>query len=453
MGQVFRGRDTQLNRDVAIKVLRPEISSRPDLVERFRNEAMTLASLHHGNICSVYAFAEHEGRHAMVLQHLEGESLEDVLKSTGKFTWPDAQQVLRDVLAGLEEAHAAGIVHRDLKPANLMVTPSKKVVIMDFGIARVKNQQRATREGMMVGTLEYASPEQIRGEDVDARSDLYSLGMIAYEMLLGRLPFNAKTDYEWVKAQTQEVPDFSEVSDLHSKAVGSFLRKVLEKATEKRFASASDMKAALDGIGSATKPSFPAIRLPSMSGTGTSSAAVSTARMLMALKENMVLAVSGAFVLLGLGFVALTHLGSSPPAGLAGQPQAPLVMTPPFNPAGSQVVNSGPFTPAASSGGEQSTPPLPPSQPVQIPSSPQPEVVARPAPSSPSTLPPTPARETSPTSSSARISTGVEVDRPMSIDPLTTPPTPRPAAPAPAVARNEPSTPAPGWSARSGTKN
>jgi eukaryotic-like serine/threonine-protein kinase len=172
MGKVFRGRDTQLNRDVAIKVLRPEISSRPDLVERFRNEAMTLASLHHGNICSVYAFVEHAGQHAMVLQHLEGKPLEDVLREQGRCSWPDAKRILRDVLSGLQEAHGAGIVHRDLKPANLMVTPSQKVVIMDFGIARVKNQQRATREGMMVGTLEYASPEQIRGEDVDPRSDL-----------------------------------------------------------------------------------------------------------------------------------------------------------------------------------------------------------------------------------------------------------------------------------------
>ena len=101
MGKVFRGRDTQLNRDVAIKVLRPEISSRPDLMERFRNEATTLASLHHGNICSVYAFVEHDGQHAMVLQHLEGRPLEDILREQGRQDWPETRRILRDVLSGL----------------------------------------------------------------------------------------------------------------------------------------------------------------------------------------------------------------------------------------------------------------------------------------------------------------------------------------------------------------
>lgn len=453
MGQVFRGRDTQLNRDVAIKVLRPEISSRPDLVDRFRNEAMTLASLHHGNICSVYAFVEHEGRHAMVLQHLEGESLEDVLKSTSKFDWAVAKSVLRDVLAGLEEAHAAGIVHRDLKPANLMLTPSRKVVIMDFGIARVKNQQRATREGMMVGTLEYASPEQIRGEDVDARSDLYSLGMIAYELLLGRLPFDAKTDYEWVKAQTQEVPDYSQVTELHGRQVSAFVRRALEKDPEKRFKSASEMMVALDSTGTGTKPSFPAVKLPSMPGIDLSSGSVAASGILKTLKENAVLAVSGGLVLLGLGFVALTHLGASRSGAVPVQVQAPGYVSPNNPQAGVQVVVPAPTAPATPVGGLPAMVPAVPQTSEPSPAAAAPELVARPAPVLPSTRVPAPARQSVSSPSSARISTGVEVERPMSIDPLTTPSAPRPVDSAPAISNNQSTSSGSGWSARSGTKN
>ena len=311
MGQVFRGRDIQLGRDVAIKVLRPEISSRPDLVERFRNEAMTLASLHHGNICSVYAFIEHNSQHAMVLQHLEGKSLEDLLREQGKIAWPEVKNILRDVLSGLQEAHTVGIVHRDLKPANLMITPSQKVVIMDFGIARVKSQQRATREGMMVGTLEYASPEQIRGEDVDARSDLYSLGMVAYEMLSGKLPFDAKTDYEWVKAQTTQDPDFSKLTEQINCTVVQFLKTALEKSPGKRFSTAQAMLSALGSIKEAAPLALPNLRLPDVAhqtANGFRSVTQKTSRIVSLLKANSVLFFSGALVLIGLGFVALTHL-------------------------------------------------------------------------------------------------------------------------------------------------
>ena len=453
MGQVFRGRDVQLNRDVAIKVLRPEISSRPDLVERFRNEAMTLASLHHGNICSVYAFVEHEGSHAMVLQHLEGESLEDVLKSTAKLDWANAKQVLWDVLAGLEEAHSAGIVHRDLKPANLMLTPSKKAVIMDFGIARVKNQQRATREGMMVGTLEYASPEQIRGEDVDARSDLYSLGMIAYELLLGRLPFDAKTDYEWVKAQTQETPDISQITEMHGKKVSAFVRKALEKQQEKRFNSAAEMRVALENTGTGTKPSFQTIRLPSLPKVATSVGAKDASGMLTVLKENAVLALSGGLVLLGLGFVALTHLSSNQSANATGKPLAPVIATPTYPAIEPREVTPISSSALPSAGGVPSPSQVLPAQEAPTPSLPTSEIVARPEPTSPLARIPASARENSPSPSSARLSTGVEVERPMSIDPLAAPSTPKAAKPAPPIYRSEPAASGSGWSARSGTKN
>lgn len=451
MGQVFRGRDTQLGRDVAIKVLRQEISSRLDLVERFRNEAMTLASLHHSNICSVYAFVEHEGRHAMVLQHLEGESLEDLLKSTAKLDWTRAKPMLRDVLAGLEEAHAAGIVHRDLKPANLMLTPANKVVIMDFGIARVKNQQRATREGMMVGTLEYASPEQIRGEDVDARSDLYSLGMIAYELLLGRLPFGAKTDYEWVKAQTQEVPDFSPITEAYGRKVSSFLRKALEKLPEKRFGSATEMRAALEDTATSTRPPFDAVRLPTIpslnlpTGMGMPSNLVST------LKENAVLAVSGSLVLLGLGFVALTHLGPSQPAVSTRQPMAPILVHVPTPKSESPTENPNSSGPPPADRLPSSAPaPQTTTDPSQTA---KPEVATQQEKTGPTGRPTSSPNDRQPSPDTRQVSTGTEVDRPKQIEPLGMPSPSKPSAGTPPIVNDDPTNKRSGWSARSGSKN
>lgn len=409
MGKVYRGRDIQLNRDVAIKVLRPEISSRPDLVERFRNEAMTLASLHHGNVCSVYAFVEHEGQHAMVLQHLEGKPLEDVLRENGRVGWPEAKRILRDVLSGLQEAHAAGIVHRDLKPANLMVTPLQKVVIMDFGIARVKNQQRATREGMMVGTLEYASPEQIRGEDVDPRSDLYSLGIIAYEMLSGRLPFDAKTDYEWVKAQTTQDPDFAGLSDRYGRSVVQFLRKVLEKSPAKRFDTAQAMDAALEALRESSRPSLPSLGIPGMvQDTAASLSAVTkkSSGLVALAKENLVLVAAGTLILVGVGFVALTHL------------QQPSSTSPPVAPQGKAAVSA----PATTS------PLTPPAQPVPTAT----PTVAQPDPPVPRPITPPPSGE-----GKGRISIGTEGgERPMSMEapspaaaPPQAPPAEKPARP------------------------
>lgn len=248
MGEVYKGLDIALNRPVAIKVLLPEVGSG---IERFRAEAKILASLNQGNICQVYSFLQHRGREVMVLQFLAGDTLEKVLKEKGRLPFAEVKAIATDILAGLTEAHYAKVVHRDLKPANLMRVPAAigfKTVIMDFGIARAQGQARATREGRVACTIEYASPEQIQGEEVDGSSDIYSLSMVLYELLVGELLFSAKTDAAWAQAHYYEVPNWSKLAALHGKEVVRFLSKAAEKKPNNRYSNAQEMLNALNQV-------------------------------------------------------------------------------------------------------------------------------------------------------------------------------------------------------------
>lgn len=313
MGEVYLGLDTQLQRDVAIKVLRTEISSQPGLVERFRNEATLLAKLHHSNICSVYAFFEHEGQHLMVLQYLNGQDLEALLHQ-GPRAREEALTMTSDVLNGLVEAHALNIIHRDLKPANLMLMPNGKVVIMDFGIARVRESQRSTRTGFMVGTIEYASPEQIKGLEVDARSDLYSAGIILYELLMGRLPFEARTDYEWITAQTQQDIDLTELGQRHGKAVAAVIRKATQKAPDKRYASAAEMLQALSDARAQPRSTQPLMSIPAAATAPMQALVPASKRWVALARSNPLLTAAAAMFTLGIGFFAVSLASGSGPA-------------------------------------------------------------------------------------------------------------------------------------------
>lgn len=248
MGEVYKGWDRALSRHVAIKVLKPEVGSG---IERFRSEAQILASLNQGNICQVYSFFQHLGRDIMVLQYLDGLPLDQVLVQKGRLPLAEVKSIAADILAGLIEAHHAKVVHRDLKPANLMLAPAAigfKTIIMDFGIARAQGQARATREGMVACTIEYASPEQIQGDEVDASSDLYSLSMVLYELLVGELAFPAKTDAAWAHAHVYEDPAWSKLAALHGKEIVQFLSKASEKKANKRYPNAQAMLSALNQV-------------------------------------------------------------------------------------------------------------------------------------------------------------------------------------------------------------
>ena len=206
MGEVFVGEDLMLERQVAIKRLRPELASRPDVVQRFRSEAVVLAKLHHTNIATVYAFLQEGVNFFLVMEYVQGWTLQNIIEAHGALAPAVAVGLLQQALDGIGFAHRRNIIHRDLKPANVMLTESSVIKVMDFGLARVLGSAHLTRTGRMVGTLEYISPEQIRGEETDARSDIYALGILLYELVTGRLPFESDSEYTLVRAQVETPP-------------------------------------------------------------------------------------------------------------------------------------------------------------------------------------------------------------------------------------------------------
>ena len=206
MGAVYRAVDLMLEREVAIKAIRPELSREPQIVERFRAEARTLARVSHPAIANVYAFFYEEDELFLALEFVRGRTLSRVLQEGGAIPWQSAVQLLASAMEGIEQAHRTGIVHRDLKPDNLMLTEAGTLKVMDFGIARVMGSGHLTRTGLLVGTLRYMSPEQIQGEEVDGRTDVYALGAVLYEMLTGHTPFEGASDYAILRAQIEDNP-------------------------------------------------------------------------------------------------------------------------------------------------------------------------------------------------------------------------------------------------------
>jgi serine/threonine-protein kinase len=206
MGEVWRALDINVEREVAVKLLRPELASNAAFVDRFRTEAVVLARLNHPNIANLYTLVREGEALYMVMEFVPGTTLDHVLARRGRLGWTEVRDLALAALAGLAHAHAAGIVHRDIKPANILITPTGVLKLTDFGIARMRDRSRMTRAGNWVGTMEYASPEQVRGEAVDGRSDLYSLAIVLYELLTGELPFKADTDYSLMKAQLETPP-------------------------------------------------------------------------------------------------------------------------------------------------------------------------------------------------------------------------------------------------------
>ncbi|MFN2588536.1 MAG: Stk1 family PASTA domain-containing Ser/Thr kinase [Actinomycetota bacterium] len=247
MAEVYRARDELLGRDVALKVLSDRLSRDKSFVERFRREAQSAANLNHPNVVSLYDYGADDGAYYIVMEYIEGKSLGDMVAESGALLPERAAEIAADVAAALERAHSSGLVHRDIKPTNIMVTRSGQTKVTDFGIARAlgqsSDQTQMTQTGMVIGTAAYLSPEQAQGNPVDARSDVYALGCVLYEMVTGRPPFAGDTPLAIAYKHVREDPVApSGVNPDVPRALDAITLKALSKNPENRYSSAHEMR-------------------------------------------------------------------------------------------------------------------------------------------------------------------------------------------------------------------
>ena len=243
MGAVYLAVDDMLQRQVAVKVLKSSVAPGEDTALRFQSEAITLAKLRHPNITMLYNLVQTNGHRCMIMEYVEGETLESMLKSRGTLPVKQVLAIAIRTLEGLQHAHSKDVVHRDLKPSNLMLSPEGEVKIMDFGIARIAGGLRLTRVGQAVGTPQYMSPEQVKGQEGNPASDLYSLGIVLYELLTGTTPYTSDSEFEIMQAHTNRkpVPPASLNPDIPG-ALNNAILKALEKDPSHRFDSADEFK-------------------------------------------------------------------------------------------------------------------------------------------------------------------------------------------------------------------
>ncbi len=247
MGAVYKARDTELERLVALKVIRPELTTNPEILKRFKQELILARQVTHRNVIRIFDLGQADGFKFITMEYLEGQDLRAVLKERGKLPPEEAVRIILQICRALEVAHGEGVIHRDLKPQNIMLDASGRAYVMDFGIARSAYLPGMTQTGALVGTPEYMSPEQAKGETLDERSDLFSLGVILYELIVGKSPYYSETPLAtlWRRMQDKAKP-LTEVDPAVPKAVSDIVAKALEIEPKDRFASAGDMAQQLE---------------------------------------------------------------------------------------------------------------------------------------------------------------------------------------------------------------
>ena len=247
MGAVYKANDRALNRMVALKVIRPDLASNPAIIERFKQELLLAHQVTHKNVIRIYDLGESEGLKFITMEFIEGDDLRSLINKQQKLAPAEATEIMMQVCRALEAAHTAGIIHRDLKPQNIMRDKTGRILVMDFGLARTLEGDGMTQTGALVGTMDYMSPEQALGRDLDQRSDLFALGLIFYELLTGKMPYKADSVVASLLKRTQEraVPVATHDASIPP-ALSNVVSKCLETDTKLRYQSAQEILADLE---------------------------------------------------------------------------------------------------------------------------------------------------------------------------------------------------------------
>lgn len=249
MGTVYLADDHSLDRRVALKMLPLRLSQDPDIVARFQREARALAKLRHPNLMHIYTVGEHQGRPFFAMEYIKGSTLGAVIAKTGRLRPPQAVHIAAEVMSALDKVHKAGTIHRDIKPGNIMIDEDGRAVLMDFGLARQETDAALTADHTVLGTPSYMSPEQAGGERLDARTDIYSLGVVMYEMLTGSPPFKGKTSFEVLRQHIEStVPAPSELQPGVPPELDVAIARALAKSPGDRFQDVGEMAAALSQV-------------------------------------------------------------------------------------------------------------------------------------------------------------------------------------------------------------
>ena len=249
MGRVYKVHDTKIGEKIALKLIRPEAGLDRTAVERFSNELKLARKIRHKNVCQMFDLGEDQGTRYITMEYVHGEDLKQLIRKVGRLSPGQAIAIARQVCEGLEEAHRLGIVHRDLKPQNIMVDENGNSRIMDFGIARSLTTKSITGAGVMIGTPEYMCPEQVEGREVDLRGDIYSLGIILYEMLTGRVPFEGETPFTiGVKHKSEPPRDPRELNVQIPEDLARVILRCLAKNRDERYRTAQELDLELEKI-------------------------------------------------------------------------------------------------------------------------------------------------------------------------------------------------------------
>jgi serine/threonine protein kinase/Flp pilus assembly protein TadD len=249
MGKVYKVHDTKIKEKIALKLIKPEIAKDKKTIERFSNELRLTRKIRHENICQMFDLGEERGTHFITMEFVPGQDLKGLIRQTGQLAVGTTISIAKQICDGLTEAHKLGVIHRDLKPSNIMIDKEGNVRIMDFGIARSLEAKGMTGAGVMIGTPEYMSPEQVEGKETDQRSDIYSLGVILYEMVAGRVPFEGDTPFTIGMKHKSEIPkDPKELNAQIPEDFSHVILRCMEKDKEARYQSAGELLAELGKI-------------------------------------------------------------------------------------------------------------------------------------------------------------------------------------------------------------